>query len=417
MLVFIQPCRQFIGETALFIACSNPKVSIDVVTTLIEANPDLVNYVNNEEVNLLQCAIRADRLDIVKVLTSNGCPVNEKDLDGDTALHIAAIHFKLDIIRYFLHETDCDTRIRNNLGKVACIPLFAKLLTRADLGWPLLPEEIDCFEEMARFTFDVVNVNSQRPMDRGPLADLNEMVLLCYYLDQPKCKLYTTILKLFHVPPTKQYFVDKILASNACSYHCLIIGLLHIVDCVVRFDEIRCMSVEMNNEMHRIWSKFLLELYTLFLSDESFFHEYISEFMSAGWNFADQCQEIHQLEPLCAYITKTKESFDPQKFFTFMKTLVLHGINLKMLMRQSQITLVPMEMLVVFASLVDVVTIRIDDQNFTGVISLKDLCRMSVRRYYFLNYSHYDALKALYSLDVPVPVRDFICYNPGNLIF
>lgn len=414
-------------------------MSIEIVTILINANPDLVNYVNNEEVNLLQCTIQQRRFDIVQVLIANGCPVNQIDLDGDTALHIAAVETHADIIRYLLYESDCDAGIRNERGMVACTILFCRLLNKLNQDSFLPTEELDCFVELASFTFDLVDMTKTH-LDANRLAmiDLNEMIYLCYDLDQPRCCLYMAILKIFHVPPSKQYFVDRILQTDVRSCHCLITGLLlgnvYNAENLWQYDEITESIAKVNNQMRLLSVNFLLELYSLFLSDESFFREYIAEFMSTGWKFSEQYQGVSQIQPFYDYLmTNTKKKCEPQKMFTFMKTLIMYGIDFQIFVRNELIELMPCEVLPVFTSLVNLVSPETSLDSFSSfndenqkqhlvtatnqVIPLKNLCRLSVRRYYFRCYSHYDALKRLYSLNVPSIIRQFLCHNFDNLNF
>ncbi|XP_037031597.1 uncharacterized protein LOC119071067 [Bradysia coprophila] len=411
----------FEGETALQIACSFPDTSLEIVTALLEANPDLVNFVNKEEVDPLKCAINQKRLDIVKVLVAHGCPVNNRDLDGDTALHIAAMETQLDIIRFLLYETECDPTLRNDMGQFACDLLFVKLLNRIRRG-PLQQDQLDCIEELANLTFNTY-AEEKEEMD-----GIHEMVFFCYHHNEPNCKLYTTLARTFYVPPSKQYFVDKILASGTYGYHCLILGLLKDVNKIEHFERLASLTVESDGERESIWSNFLVELYTLFLADESFYLEYVSEFMSAGWNFEEQCQHYTQFEPLCQYIKKSPKSFDPQKFFTFLKTLIPHGFNLKMFMSDRQVAVMSLEMLAAFVALVNTILpegyVRnrchfpgILDQPVNGLTTLKKLCRLQVRYYFFTQFSHYDALKALYSLNLPPHILQFVCYNFANFEF
>ncbi|KAG4070320.1 hypothetical protein HA402_009399 [Bradysia odoriphaga] len=339
----------FEGETALHIACSTPEPSLEIVTVLLEANPDLVNFVNNEEVDSLQCAINQRSLDIVKVLIANEHPVNNKDLDGDTALHIAAMEEQVDIIRFLLYEAKCDPTLRNNMGQFACDLLFVKFLNRIRRG-PLQPDKLVCMEELARYTFNT------HPEDKEEMDGIHEMIFFCYHHNVPNCNLYKVLARTFYVPPSKQYFVDKILESDAYGYHCLIIGLLKDVNKTEHFERLASLTVDdTDGERESVWSNFLAELYSLFLADESFYLEYISELMSAGWNFTEQCQHITQFQPLCDYIDRSPKFFDPQKLFTFLKTLVLHGINLKMFMSDWHVAVMRIEMLAVFVSLVNTV--------------------------------------------------------------
>lgn len=419
----------FEGETALHIACNIPNVSLEIISTLIEANPDLVNYVNNEEVDLLHCAIVCGRLDIVEVLIANGAPVNKQDLDGDTALHIAAINLKLDVIQYLLYETQCDPTIQNEKESTACFYLYAKLLEKiVNESSVLSQQEIDCFEDFAQFTYSPHNVHN----NTGIGMDLNRMVFLGYLYNQSRSCLYSSIIKLFYVPPSKQHFVEKILESDVDtvpSCHCLIVAILsHNVD---DFGQILELS-----------PKFLLELYNLFLWNEPFFEEYISEISSCGWMIEVSHDRVIDFSNKFAQCRDS--SLDTQKLFTFLKTLILYAIDFNTLMRCCEMVVSPDVMLSVFAPLCTFVcpTYPLREDTFAcsynfnesenvlldmhrsmdllagnEVVSLKNLCRMSIRRYYFQTHSHFSAIKTLYSLNVPPKVRNFLCYNFCNFEF
>lgn len=402
----------FEGETALHIACTVPHISFDIVSMLIEANADLVNFVNNEEVDLLKCAIIRKRLDIVKLLIDNGAPVNKQDLDGDTALHIAAIELQLDVIRYLLYEAHCDATICNDSEKTACILLFAQLLDNLDRYASLSQEEIDCFEELATFTYNLYDVNNPNENE----LELNQMIHFGYRYGHPRSCLYARILTFFYVPPSKQYFLEKIVQSNVTSYHCLIIALL---------EDTNHTSTD-NDRSFDFWSKFLLELFILFLADEPFFNEYISEIMSSGRRYSERSQA----PSLCEFITKNEDLpqrlFEPQQLFSFLKALILYEIDFDVLMRCCVMMLIPTVMLTVFAPLakfvvpdevIDDLNRSIDIRIRNEVMELTKLCRKSIRTYYFKRYSHYTAIKALYSLNIPGKIRNFLCYNVCDFKF
>lgn len=407
-------------------ACSIPNISLEIIEILLEANIDLINFVNNEEVDLLQCAIIQKRLDIVKLLVDHGALANKQDLDGDTSLHIAANEFQLDVIRYLIYETDCDPSVCNEKEKTACFLLFAKLLQKLIQNPPLRVEEVDCFEELAQFTYNLHDLHNPNENE----AELNHMIHICYHFNQPHSCLYMSIIKLFDVPSSKKYFFQKILDANIISCHCLIIALV---------------EKDNTDEIHKsfeMWSNFLCELFTLFLSDESFFTEYISEIMSNGFKYAERSQVLN----FCGFIAKNRDSTLPQRLFSFLKVLILYEIDFDVFTRCCEQYLLPAVMLNVFTPLVkfvipsyplqesfkwlsfnynfnesenffDDLKRSLDLDNRYEVVSLKNLCRMSIRNHYFKTYSHYNAIKALYTSNIPIQVRNFLCYNFCNFEF
>lgn len=417
----------FEGETALHIACSIPNISLEIISVLLEANVDLINFVNNEEVDLLQCAIVQKRLDIVKLLVGKGAPVNKQDLDGDTALHIAANESQLDIIRYLLYATDCDPTIRNEKERTACFLLFLKLLPKLMRDPQLMVEEMNCFMDLVEFTFNLDYPHTTN----GDEDELNHMIYIGYHFNEPRNCLYMGIMKLLQVPPSKQYFFRKILASNVPSCHCLIIALLE-----------NNPDLRQSVDLGTCWPNFFCELFSLFVADESFFNEYIPEIMSGGWKYS----ELIQATKFCEFITENRDSVQPQKLFSFLKVLILYEIDFDVFMRCCEELLLPVIMLNVFAPLVKFVIpsfplkencnylsynynfnesndlmndLRrsLDLKQVKEVVSLKNLSRMSVRKYYFETCSHYVATKALYNLNIPIKVRNFLCYNSCNFEF
>lgn len=425
----------FEGETALHIACNVPNVSLEIITLLVEANPDLVLFVNNEEVDLLQCSIKQKRLDIVKLLIANGAPVNNQDLDGDTALHIAAIESQLDVIRYLIYETHCDPTICNGRGMTACFLQFLDFLLNVMPVSDLSADQIECFEELTQFTYNERDTNNTKEVE----SELNQMIFFGYQYEQPRSCLYFIIVKLFYVPPSKQYFFKKILQTNVPSCHCLIVALL--ADKILLLEDAYSDSF---NQMYTIWSKFLVELFALFLSDEPFFEEYVPEIMSNGWKYCENSQARN----FCTFITQSKDSLELQKLFSFLRTLILYEIDFDSLIRRCLMFLEPKLILSVFAPLAKFVTPCdslgrnligcnlvnckfnfnesynvLYDWKFHPVdpiceaVSLKNLCRMSIRRHYFQTYSHYTAVKAMYSLNIPCQIRNFLCYNFCNFKF
>lgn len=423
------------GETALHIATNTLNVPLEMLSLLVDANPDLVNYVNNEELDLLQCATLHGRLDIVKLLAERGAPVNKIDLDGDTVLHLAAIEIKLDFIRYLLYGAQCDATVRNYKDYTACFLLFVKLMEKIFAGLTLASDEVECFEELALFTYNQHDLNF--PTNA---SDIKQMIVLGYQYNQQKTPLYASILKLFYVPPSKEYFVQKLLESSVPSCHSLVIALLLVKDDPNTFER----NVELS-------SVFLQELFSLFLAEQSFFDEYIPEIMSSGITLLPNGEwRFSQIRKFCTVIDERGGGLvEQQQLFTFLKALILFDINFETLIAGCDFFMTSDLMPIVIVALAESVRLTfplgdekimfindfnesedvlhdlqrlrlLKDQNVASVgevVSLKNLSRMSVRRFYFKHFSHFNALKALYALDIPVQLRNFLCYNFNNLKF
>lgn len=373
----------------------------------------------------MKCAIMRGRLDIVQLLIANNASVNKQDLDGDTALHIAAINIHLEVIRYLIYDTDCDVTIQNKNGKTACMILYAKLLE--NLAHEIEPsiDEINCFEELLLLTYNLFDINNP---NENESSDLKKMIDLGYLYEQPNSDLYARILRSFYMPTAKQYFFQKILDTNVYSRHCLTVALLAKAD--ADFEH-----------LFEFWSKFLLELFTLFLANQSFFQEYIAEIMSGGWI----CPLRSQVSHLCGFLSTFQMRIDTQKLFTFLKTMILYEIDFDILVRTCELLLSPTMIVTAFAPLAkfvmpyypivlrnplgcnynfnesdnplhDVDRQHGDDGPYE-VLSLKNLSRMSLRLHYFRTCSHHTALQALYTMPIPDTLRNFLCYNVYNLKF
>lgn len=412
------------GETALHLACSTEDMPFEIISSLLEANPDLVNFVNNFEDGLLQAAAAQGRLDVVRLLVQYGAPVNKQDADGDTPLHIAAVESEVDIIRYLIYEANADPTICNLEGKSACFLLFEKLMYKI-LNAPPVPEDfIDCFEELAQFTF---NIPDAYECDE----DIINMLDLWSNNKVPINYLYKKIIRLFVVPPERQYFVQKIIESNIPNYHCLIVALL---------------DYKFGGYLHdklSTWDYFFRDLFQLYMFDESFFNEYIGEIMSTGWEYLESCQA----ENFCEHISVIETSIPPQKIFSFLKVLISFDINFDIFVERCEPFLDPKDEFDVLIPLMRCVIPRfpaVKDKNFLAlnfnfneptnwyefrkrtlhaddtineVLSLKNLSRMHVRKYFLQKHTHYSALKALYNLDIPIALRNFVCYNFSNYTF
>lgn len=421
------------GETALYIGCNSPNTSIEIIRMLLEVNNDLVNYVNNETIDPLQCAIMSNRFDIVQLLIDYGSPVNRQDCDGEAALHIAARTRRVDCIHYLMYETDCDTNLLNKHGKTACFIYFISLLTKAiDFGTDpcISEEEIECFVQLVWFTYGL-------PMKEREIQEIFSMMDCCFeFYDAAIRNLYTEIVKLFFLSPNnpRHYFVRKILDARLPSDYCLITLMFEVNDQIndINFTNLR--------------SNFLHELFTLYLANETFFNEYIAEVMSTGWRI----NELEQLSVFCAHLPM---EISLQKLFTFTKSLIQYGIDFAKLLQQchlylttslqvnillnavvplSKFTHVPIELIWTLHSerkyrhyhfnetnyfLTDYKALVGNQPNHPEVVTLKNLSRMSVRKYLFQKYAHYKALSIMYSLNIPKELRDFLCYNCFELKF
>lgn len=422
-----------VGDTALHVGCNSPNTSIEIIRMLLDANNDLVNYVNNENIDPLQLAIMGNRFDIVQLLIDYGASVNRQDFDDEAALHIAARTRRVDCIYYLIYETDCDTNLLNKHGKTACFIYFISLITKAiNFGSDpcISKEEIDCFIELVWFTYG-------SSIKQREILEIFAMMDCCFtFYAAPIRNLYMEIVKIFFLTPSnpRQYFVEKILDAQLPKDYCLI--------------TLMCEVNEQINDFHftNLRSNFLHELFTLFLANETFFNEYIAEVMSTGW-------KLNELEQVSAFCSHLPNEISIQTLFTFAKSLIQYGIDFTKFLKRchlyltsnlqvqiilnafvplSQFANVPTELIWTLHSerkcrfyhfnesnyfLTDYNMLLDSQRNHCEIVTLKNLSRRSVRQYFFQNYVHFKALSILYTLNIPKELRNFLCYNCCDLKF
>lgn len=355
----------------------------------------------------------------------------------EIALHKAVRNRQVEIVRKLLYEKQCDPNTVNTHGKTAAFMYFINLLTKAN-EWGsddcITTDEIVCFSELLWFTYDTeISMENER-------NEIFDMIDYCYQFCDTHIqrKLYMEIVNCFITPlHHRRYFVQRILKANLPSDYCLIGSMFPMNELLI------------DTNFVNLRSNFLSELITLFLANESFFSEYIAEVMSTGWSFNIEDQS----KAFCTTLLAINPSI--KTLFNFMKHLILYDIDFDEMIQFCIINL-SYETAVgivcnVFIPLSNFINVPIDlarvlrqanprklsYYNFnqtryvlddfhtfvdskctlTQVVSLKNLTRMSVRKYFFQNHSHYRALSLLYSLDIPIKLRNFLCYNECNLQF
>lgn len=353
---------------------------------------------------------------------------------NETALHKAAKTRQVETIRKLLYDEGCDPNTLNQHGKTAAFMYFISLLTKAnDSGSEecLTAEEVACFVELLWFTYD-----THRSLE-NERSEIFDMIDYCFqFSDAPIRKLYIEIVNVFITPlHHRRYFVDKILKANLPSDYCLIASMFEMNELLKDTDFVN------------LRSNFLSELYTLFLADESFFGEYISEVMSSGWTF-----NIHDQSR--AFCTKLAKHLSIRSLFRFMNYLIQYEIDFGQLLKLCILHLpsdsaddIVSDVIMPLSNFInapidlarklrqatptklayynfneteyvlDDFNLFVDHKCKFQVVSLKNLARMSVRKYLFQNHTHYKALSLLYSLNIPIKLRNFLCYNYCNFNF
>lgn len=96
------------------------KCSLSEVKHIVENEGADIFYKNSEA--LVQCASR-NKLEILKYLVENGCPVNTQD---QAALFMAARLNNFEIVKYFLETKDVALKFNMHLNDHMLIKLVAK---------------------------------------------------------------------------------------------------------------------------------------------------------------------------------------------------------------------------------------------------------------------------------------------------
>lgn len=364
---------------------------------------------------------------------------------NETALYKAVRDCRIETIRELLYENKCDPHIVDMNGRTAAFMFFLNLLVKGNINGSdacLTTNEIACFTDLLWFTYDtqVAMVNER--------MEVFDMMDYCFQFVDAHIygKLYMEIVNVFITPfHHRRYFVENIRRENLHSDHCLIASLFPMNELLV---DINFISLRSN---------FLSEALTLFIANESFFGEYISEVMSTGWTLKmeDQseafCRTIYAINPtipmlfnFMKYVIQYEIGFSDLLFFCSFDDLdqimcadIISNvfvplsnfrnvsIDLARLLGQGKPNKLAYYNFDETGYLPDDFNVFVDkiqnkkvkNCNFNQVVSLQNLARMTIRKYYFKKYSHYKALSLLYSLNVPIIIRKFLCYNKCNLKF
>ena len=419
---------------------------IEAVQLFIEKNKKVVNHCDNNNVSLLQCALRNQHILVVKKLTEYGSDVNHINGFNASVLQVAAETLRVDCIKYLMINKACNAIAVNSFGEQACHSYVKILLHKPNPS----SEQIEFVNEMLQLTS-----KSQLDITQTYLLLIDCFVAKILRNYAHANTLFVKILNLLMPDHPAKCFVKKILCTNLTNKYTLIImelmPYMNLENVILSEGMVNAyrntMEVISNNLL-----KFLFELHEI---EELMFKEIITEVRYRKW----AVDPFEMVSHFCSYLdengTKTK-----QQVFRFLKVLVEQNVHFFDAMSPSTETIpthmrkfifgfcVPLSNFVYptleLARLFGARTIENRHLNFNEtmnciedyeklierdsrnenvvslevvkVVSLKNLSRMSLRKYAFSKYSHIEALNFLYGgVDVPVNVKDFLCYNFNGL--
>nr|TKS11509.1 hypothetical protein D5086_0000072420 [Populus alba] len=116
------------GNLPIHVACQ--KGHLEVVRELLPYWLDPMDFLNEKGQNILHVAAGSGKMTIVDGILGNQdleALINEKDYDGNTPLHLAAMYCRSDIVRALASDERVDKRIVNN-EKLKPSGVVAKLL-------------------------------------------------------------------------------------------------------------------------------------------------------------------------------------------------------------------------------------------------------------------------------------------------
>lgn len=304
--------ESFEGWTALFIACSKPSASLEIVQALLQTDPELIFYVNNERETVLQKAVEVKNLALVKLLLDAGFPIDWTDLDNETALHIAVRCESKEIIELLLYS-NCDPTITNFYDLNALELHIALYRTKRFKILDLLLDFIP--------------------------VDLTDLMVRC--IAHLNYRNFIHLIKKFYLVPTnsKIYFLNILMKSFPLEkieiplMNTLLILYAVMFDGIDSIDKLKSSCLAPN---HFKWNDLYFILCKIY-NDQGFdvFLEILSEIMSKGFDFKKAlksmyshkgCLSLRTILNHYAFCSETKQftkhGFTVDKFNKFIETLL-----------------------------------------------------------------------------------------------
>ncbi|KAL3739454.1 hypothetical protein ACJRO7_020815 [Eucalyptus globulus] len=103
------------GSYPIHIACQNGHV--DTIRKLVEKWPDLAEMKNKKDQNVLHVAAEGGKIEAVEYILKNSAIeklVNSKDVDGNTALHLASMHNHCPVLLSLTKRSNLNPKLLNN---------------------------------------------------------------------------------------------------------------------------------------------------------------------------------------------------------------------------------------------------------------------------------------------------------------
>lgn len=426
------------GKTAFHVALKPRGLEFyEILKLLLEFNYDFVNcYALYGRLYLhpLEYAIMDLHIDVVKLLI-RFAGVNKK-INGFSVLHIAVVNRRMSCIRYLVYEMDCDLSTRCDNGRLACCLYFQELLN----SW------LGASREEIEFAMELLSLTHKSPAEA---VDVCFLLFECYRKRHSypnailaRC-LFMEVVRVLLLHHRRKCLIEKILQILPDDYCLTTLTLFEkFIFKGDQFNVLRSTRKEYLEYLDEMKYDFVRQLFVLFLADPSFFHEYIAEIIKTEWKF-----DISSLmDMLGTELYRTRGMTSPD-VFNFVKSLLQHEFKfesfakhlllkddhlLKVMMPLSNFVHVPSQLIWIFRGektechynfnesedcVADYKLLVDRKGNQFDVVSLKNLSRMSVRKYVFGTFSHYEALSTIYSLHIPIELRRFLCYNYSNFKF
>lgn len=415
--------------------------SYDIVKMLLDVRSDVFSCFNADRASTLIIALMCHHFDVIKLLIDCRGFV---EYSKSVFWHIAAMYQRVDCMRYLLCKAGYDPKVRDSLGWQACFIFFQNMLS----------DTVEPLNEEIAFGVELLLLTVDSPADS---IELYFVLLDCFRLrhtefnnDNRVYRVFMEMVKLLLPQHPRKNLVAKILRVKLPSCYVLVTLIMFPHILIVKSKSMLASSVVTRylEFLDDLKSYFLHEMFSLYSADKEVFRECIEEVMKLGWSF----DKLELVTFLCLGLPRATS---PQILFDFTKSLVLHKFNFlpKLIaspnMIRSRMKFMDNYLMNVFVPLSNFVNAPIDlmmmlrckkvfcHYNFSEsdncindfekllsrksdqfeVVSLKHLSRMSVRKQIFGALPLHEALSTMYSLNIPVDLRQFLCYNRLNLKF